>query len=148
LADHYEAVWNDNCEFTMTPHLPQCRILVVDDEPLVADAVRMLLTVDGHAVETAANGEAALAKFKPGKFDIILLDYEMPKMKGDQLANAIRDQAPHQPIIMLTAYGEMVRAKGTGLRAIDLIVDKPFQLDTLRNAIAESLAKHAGSGKA
>lgn len=131
-----------------TPQLPKCRILVVDDEPLVADAVRMILSVDGHIAETAASGEQALAKFQPGKFDIVIVDYEMPKMKGDQLANAIRTLAPHQPILMLTAYGEMVRGKGSELQGIDMIVDKPFQLDTLRNAMAQALALHSASKKA
>jgi CheY-like chemotaxis protein len=131
-----------------TPQLPQCRILVVDDEPLVADAVCMLLSVDGHTAETAVSGEQALAKYQPGKFDIIILDYEMPKMKGDELAVAIREKSPHQPIVMLTAYGELVRAKGPELLGIDVVVDKPFQLDTLRNAITQSLALHADSIKA
>jgi CheY-like chemotaxis protein len=129
------------------PQLPKCRILVVDDEPLVGDAVCMILTVDGHTAETASNAEEALAKFQPGKYDIIIVDYEMPKMKGDQLANAIRALSPHQPILMLTAYGEMVRAKESDLPGIDLIVDKPFQLDRLRSAMAQALARHAAARK-
>jgi len=51
-----------------------------------------------------------------GKYDIIIVDYEMPKMKGDQLAVAIRGLSPHQPILMLTAHGEKVRAMGPELR--------------------------------
>jgi CheY-like chemotaxis protein len=118
-------------------------VLVVDDEPLVCDAVRMLLTVDGYDVETASDGEQALAKFVVGKFDLVLVDYEMPKIKGDQLAAMLKELAPLQPIIMLTAHGEMLRASGRPLTGIDRIVDKPFRLETLRDGIAQVFAKYA-----
>lgn len=122
---------------------PQRRVLVVDDESLVCDAVRMLLTVDGYAVETANDGAQALAKFEAGKFDLVLVDYEMPNMKGDQLAVFIKERAPRQPVIMLTAHGEMFRASGRPLTGIDRIVDKPFRLETLREGIAQVLASYS-----
>ena len=52
-----------------------------------------MLLFDGHRVETAANGEEALALFQKGNFDLTMLDYEMPKMKGDQLAAAIKSNS-------------------------------------------------------
>ena len=119
------------------------RVLVVDDEPLVCDAVKMLLVIDGYEVETAADGNQALARLDAGTFDLIILDFEMPGMKGDQLAAIVKQRLPSQPIIMLTAHGEMLRASGRPLTGIDLLVDKPFRLEVLREGMAQAFAKYA-----
>jgi CheY-like chemotaxis protein len=119
------------------------RVLVVDDEPLVCDAVRMLLVIDGYEVETAADGAQALARLDKGTFDLIIVDFEMPGMKGDQLAVVIKQRLPRQPIIMLTAHGEMLRASGRPLTGIDLLVDKPFRLEVLRENMAKAFALYA-----
>lgn len=116
-------------------------ILIVDDEPLVCEAVKMLLTYDGHQIEAAGDGPAALAIYAPGKFDLVMLDFEMPGMKGDQLAVAIKEISPTQPILLLTAHGDMLRSSGRLLPGVDMIVDKPFRLDTLRAAIEKSVAE-------
>jgi DNA-binding response OmpR family regulator len=115
-------------------------ILVVDDEPLVCDAIKMLLKFDGHNPETAKDGAHALKAFLPGKYDLVVLDYEMPGMKGDQLAAAIKELAPNQPVMMLTAHGDMLRSSGKPLKGVDLILDKPFRLETLRAGIVEVIA--------
>jgi CheY-like chemotaxis protein len=125
----------------MSREIPaKLNILIVDDEPLVCDAVKMLLMFDGHSVETAQGGATALGLFTPGKFDLVLLDYEMPGMKGDQLAVELKRRAPNLPILMLTAYGEMLRSPGKPLKGVDLIVDKPFRLEQLREGIAKAMA--------
>lgn len=121
------------------------RVLVVDDEPLVCAAVCMLLKIDGYEVETAGDGPEALGRAAAGSYDLILVDYEMPGMKGDELAAKLRQLFPRTPIVMLTAHGEMLRASGRSLTGIDLIVDKPFRLDTLREGIARGFAKHAAA---
>src|SRR5258706_9791557 len=69
---------------------PPRRILVVDDEPFVCDAVKMMLMFDGHIVETANNGKEALDIFSTGKFDLVITDFAMPSMKGDELAAQIK----------------------------------------------------------
>ena len=120
-----------------TPALPPRRILVVDDEPFVCDAVKMMLTFDGHIVETASNGKEALAIFETGKFDIVITDFAMPSMKGDELAAAIKARAPKQPILMITAYAEMLQASQNPLAGVDFVISKPFLLDNLREAIAK-----------
>jgi len=119
------------------PTLPPRRILVVDDEPFVCDAVKMMLTFDGHIVETASNGKDALALFENGKFDIVITDFAMPSMKGDELAAAIKARAPKQPIVMITAYAEMLQASQNPLAGVDFVISKPFLLDNLREAIAK-----------
>jgi CheY-like chemotaxis protein len=129
-----------------TAAFPQRRILVVDDEPLVCDAVKMMLDFDGHLVKTAANGKEALAMLDEGQFDLVITDFQMPAMKGDELAAAVKARAPKQPVVMITAYAEMLQASGNPLTGVDLIISKPFLLENLREAIAKVTPAAARSG--
>jgi len=117
------------------PNIPGCRILVVDDEPLVCDAVKMMLSFDGHTVETATSGLAALACLAQGPFDLVITDYAMPGMRGDELARQIRAAHPTLPVLMITAHAEMLAASGVPMPEIAQVISKPFKLDTLREAI-------------
>jgi len=114
------------------PASPQRRILVVDDEPFVCDAVKMMLTFDGHIVETASNGKEALAMFEVGKFDLVITDFAMPNMKGDELAATIKARSPKQPVVMITAYAEMLASSGNPLPGVDFVISKPFLLENVR----------------
>jgi len=108
------------------------RILFVDDEDAVRDAVRMLLSMDGHLVEAVNSGPAALEKFEPGRFDLVITDFCMPEMTGDELAQALKCRSSELPIILLTAFPPETTPPG-----IDLVVTKPFQLDNLRRAMVD-----------
>jgi len=119
------------------PLLPPRHILVVDDEPFVCEAVKMMLAFDGHIVETATNGREALAKFDRQRFDVVITDFAMPAMKGDELAAAIKTRNPKQAVVMITAYAEMLRSAGEPLAGVDFIIGKPFLLENLREAIAK-----------
>jgi CheY-like chemotaxis protein len=122
------------------PGISPKRILVVDDEPFVCDAVKMMLEFDGHTIETASGGKDALAQFEKGKFDLVITDYAMPGMKGNELAAQIRVLDPKQPIVMITAYAEMLAANQTPLDAVDCVISKPFLLEDLRAAITKATA--------
>lgn len=117
------------------------RILVVDDEPAVCDAIRMMLKFDGHEVQTANGSKEALSLLERDKFDLITVDYAMAGMKGDELAAAVKQRLPHQPIIMITAYAEMLKSSGNPLAGVDAMVSKPFMLEDLRQAIAGVLPR-------
>src|SRR5206468_8124896 len=94
----YSMVMPKTAPVKTAPAFQQRRILVVDDEPFVCDAVKMMLNFDGHVVETASNGKEALAMFEKGKYDLVITDFAMPKMKGDELAAAIKERSPKQPV--------------------------------------------------
>lgn len=115
------------------------RILVVDDEPFVCDAVKMMLAFDGHDVVTANSAREALGVLDKEQFDIVITDFAMPGMKGDELAAAIKTRLPSQPVVMITAYAEMLHSSGRQLPGVDYVVSKPFLLEHLRNAIATVL---------
>jgi two-component system, cell cycle sensor histidine kinase and response regulator CckA len=114
---------------------PKSKILVVDDEPLVCEAVEMILSFDGHEVVTANSGKAALALFGQNRFDVVTVDYKMPEMTGAELAQAIKARVPDQPIIMITAHAEVLKTSGESLTGVDCLINKPFQLKELRDAI-------------
>jgi CheY-like chemotaxis protein len=115
------------------------RILIVDDEPFVCDALKMMLAFDGHEVHTAANGVDALAVYAQQPFDLVITDFEMPLMKGDQLAIEIKARNPRQPVVMITAHAEMLEASGNPLSGVDFILGKPFYLEDVRKAIAKAV---------
>ena len=113
------------------------RILVVDDEPFVCEAVKMMLAFDGHDVKTANCGKDALEVLEKNSFDLVITDYAMPAMKGDELAKTIKLRLPNQPVIMITAYAEMLQSSGNPLPGVDFLISKPFLLENLRSAIAK-----------
>jgi two-component system cell cycle response regulator CpdR len=112
------------------------RILLVDDEPGVRGSFRMILELDDHTVTEANNGAEALDLFTKGQFDLVATDFEMPVMKGNELAVRIKDLAPRQPVLMITAYE---RELGDPENPVDSILNKPFTMDNLREAIAKLL---------
>lgn len=122
------------------PVVPTKKILVVDDEPFVCDAVKMMLTFDGHEVRTANSGKEALAILAKDQFDLVITDFAMPVMKGDELAAAVKALNPGQPVIMITAYAEMLQSSGNALNGVDRLISKPFLLEDLREAIAHVLS--------
>jgi len=120
-------------------NIPPKRILVVDDEPMVCDAMKMMLNFDGHQVDTACNAQAALELFGQGRYDLVITDYLMPLMRGDALAAVIKARAPAQPIVLITAHADSLRAAGQPLGGVEFIISKPFLLEHLREAISKTL---------
>jgi two-component system, NtrC family, response regulator AtoC len=111
------------------------RILLVDDERAMRDALRELLRLDKHTVIEANNGAEALALFTQSRFDLVLTDWVMPFVKGSELATRIKQLAPDQPILMITAHG----IKPGPTNPVDAVLRKPFDLGELRSALAEVL---------
>ena len=95
---------------------------------------------DGHVVETAVSGKAALDLFQKGGFDLIMVDYEMPGMNGDELAAAVKALDPHQPVAMISAYREKLASPRNPLVGVDLVIGKPFGSQEFRQAVTRLLA--------
>ena len=110
------------------------RILLADDQPEVRETIKMLLGMDEHTVDEARDGQEALSLFEPGKFDLVITDYAMPVMRGDELATSIKQLAPAQPILMITGSAEKF---GGAKVAVDGLLNKPFGFEDLRHAIAD-----------
>ena len=117
------------------------RILVVEDEPLVREVIGVYLTEDNHIITLATNGREGLEAFRNGEFDLVLTDRAMPEMNGDQLAVEIKKLKPGQRIVLLTGFGDLMTGAGEQPEGVDLVVSKPFTLNTLRGALAKTLGR-------
>jgi DNA-binding NtrC family response regulator len=113
-------------------------VLIVDDQEMVSDALKMILTFDGYEVRTAESGREALGIFEVGKFDLVFTDFEMPGMNGHEFASIIKSRDLHQPIIMVTAYADIV-GELMPVPQVDLVIGKPWSIDELRAAIKKVL---------
>jgi CheY-like chemotaxis protein len=118
------------------------RILLVDDEKLVRTALRMMLEVDGHQVTEASNGAEAVNLFNIGEFDLVITDFEMPIMKGNELAIRIKLLAPSLPILMITASEW---AHGDVKNPVDALLNKPLTMPELRGALGKLLSARPDS---
>ncbi|MCX6896457.1 MAG: response regulator [Verrucomicrobia bacterium] len=112
-------------------------ILVVDDEPGICAAIKMMFQHDGHRVEVAHNAKDALALLELHPFSLVTTDYNMHGMKGDELAAVIKQSRPHLPVIMITAHAYALKSSGQPLPGVDCLVSKPFLLADLRAAVAQ-----------
>ena len=117
------------------------RILLVEDEGLVRELVGRLLARDEHTVVHANNGVEALSLFTRGQFDLVMTDFEIPFMKGNELAARIKQLAPWQPILMITGHGKRPGPDNP----VDAVLNKPFDLDQLRTAMAKLLPEVGAS---
>lgn len=119
------------------------RILVVDDEPGVADVLSILLTRARYQVETAWSGEQALDLFDRQPPDLVITDLTMPGIDGIELLRRVRQRAVdlHReiPVIVLTAYGTVQNAVSAMKEGAFHFVSKPFQKDELLSLVEKAL---------
>lgn len=122
--------------------LARLRILIVDDDPILLRSLRDVLEGDGHHIEAASEGAAALALFDAASarragFDAVITDLGMPGMDGRRVAASIKQRAAETPVILLTGWGERLRAEEELPVHIDCILSKPPRLREVRAALAQ-----------
>lgn len=120
---------------------PAHRILVVDDEDEILDLVRAVLSGSGYVVTTASSGREALRLVREDRFDLLLLDINMPEMDGWEALRLLRadDAVEPLPVVMFSVKAEF-RDRVYGLQegAVDYIT-KPFQVDDLLHRVRRIL---------
>ena len=122
------------------------RILVVDDEPAVRDAVERALRLDGHDVLLAANGGEALETLDARPPDAVVLDLLMPRVDGLELCRRMRRRGDRTPVLMLTARDAVSdRVAGLDAGADDYLV-KPFALEELLARVRALLRRAVPDG--
>jgi two-component system OmpR family response regulator len=103
------------------------RILVVDDEPHIVDVIRAYLVREGHVVDVARDGDAALASARANNPDLLILDVMLPRRSGFEVLRELRATGAGAAVIMLTARDDVIdRVAGLELGADDYVT-KPFE---------------------
>jgi len=124
--------------------------LVADDEPEILRFFKIMLEDEGYSVVTARNGQECLQAYKSemnrtskennDPFDLVLLDYRMPKLNGLEAANQILALHPNQKLLMVTAFSGVLEIKDEKLKKMKIMA-KPFETDDLLSTISQ-LVKH------
>jgi len=119
--------------------IPANRILVVEDDPALAEAISDTLSLGGYQVVQAGDGQAALAALDREPVDMVLSDVQMAPMDGNTLLRHLRDRFHSLPVLMMTAYGSVAQAvEAMKLGAVDYLA-KPFDVQMLLDKVARYL---------
>lgn len=122
------------------------RVLIAEDEPRVADAIARGLRRHGAAVDVAPDGAGALYKARVNRYDVVVLDRDLPELHGDDVCRALNAEQPSTRVLMVTASratGDVV--DGLSIGADDYLL-KPFRFDELV-ARVKALARRAGPAR-
>ena len=118
------------------------RVLVVEDEPMLADAIAEWLRDDAHAVDVAYDGDAALQRLFVNDYDVVVLDRDLPVVHGDEVCRELVASGSLTRVLLLTAAAEVTdRVAGLRLGADDYLV-KPFAFPELA-ARVQSLGRRS-----
>ena len=127
---------------------PARRILLVEDEPSLVLTLSDRLLSEGYRVETAGDGDAALALALAEPFDLIVLDVMLPGRDGFEVCRELRSRGSQVPVLMLTARGQVIdRVVGLKLGADDYLT-KPFEMAELLARIEALLRRARGTAAA
>lgn len=120
------------------------RILLVEDDRPLAEALTALLTAAGYAVDCVQDGDGAEAVLRAERFDLVILDLNLPRMDGLSVLRAMRDRANTAAVMILTARGAPEdRVRGLDLGADDYMT-KPFDIREFEARVRSLLRRQAG----
>jgi two-component system, OmpR family, response regulator len=120
------------------------RILLVEDDRPLAEALTALLTAAGYAVDCVQDGDGAEAVLRAERFDLVILDLNLPRMDGLSVLRAMRDRSDSAAVMILTARGAPEdRVRGLDLGADDYMT-KPFDIREFEARVRSLLRRQAG----
>jgi CheY-like chemotaxis protein len=125
--------------------IPPKKMLLVDDVPDLARAMETMLLKLGHTVDVSPDGKEALTQYKPGKYDLVITDYSMPRMNGVELAEIVKRRSAEQLILMVTAYTFTIAAYDGRPLPVDAILRKPFRPKEFNDTLAELFLPKMGN---
>jgi DNA-binding NtrC family response regulator len=117
----------------------EARILVIDDEPMMADSLKQNLAEEGYTVDTAATGAEAIELFDRGGHHLAICDLQLPDMDGLSVLRHMKDTHPSTEIIVVTGYGTVARAVEATKAGAFYFVEKPFDFDQLQPLVEKAL---------
>lgn len=107
------------------------KILIIDDEAAIVQFLKDGLSANGYIVDSAADGERGSFMARTGSYDLIILDYMLPKLNGGAVLREIRQEKNPVPIIMLTVKGELSSKREAFSAGADDYLSKPFLFEEL-----------------
>ncbi|HOQ61568.1 MAG TPA: response regulator, partial [Vicinamibacterales bacterium] len=119
------------------------KVLVIDDEPVAANAVRRTLNRRGFRVDEAFTGHEALNRILNEMYDLVLLDMKMPDTNGLELLPTIKKHRPKLPVVMVTGYASIDTAVEAIQRGASDYVSKPFTPEELFTAASQAIRRAA-----
>jgi two-component system OmpR family response regulator len=129
----------------MSPNSP-ARILLIEDEKGIREMVREVLAIEGYAVEIAVDGQEALSLLRKERFDLMVVDLNLPKLNGFDLLEKVRKDGDDTPALIVTARGDKEDVtRGLRLGADDY-VKKPFGIEELLLRI-NAILRRSGKSK-
>jgi len=145
LAPQLAATIHDAAPRRPMRHL---RLLIVDDDPLIIEALRDSLQSDGHRVTAADGGQAGIDTFIAAEqgnepFEIVITDLGMPYVDGRKVVSAIRAASRTTPIILLTGWGQRLATENDIPHGVNRVLSKPPRAHELRTALADLTEKAA-----
>jgi DNA-binding NtrC family response regulator len=117
------------------------RILIVDDEPIIADALRQNLAEEGYKVDTAANGAEAIELFDRGGHQLAICDLQLPDTDGLAVLRHMKDARPTTEVIMMTGYGSVARAVEATKAGAFYFIEKPFDFEQMQPLVEKALER-------
>jgi len=123
------------------------RLLVVDDEQVICQACRRVFSRQGFRVEESTDPEQGLQQARSNDYAAILLDIKMPKMDGIQFLEALREQKPDVPVMIMTGYPSIPNATLAMRLGASDYVTKPFTPEEITQAVQRLLTRHEVDGE-
>ncbi len=117
------------------------RILVVDDEPIMADSLKQNLMEEGFSVDTAATGAEAIELFDQGGHHLAICDLQLPDMDGLEVMRHMKDARPTTEVIVVTGYGSVARAVEATKAGAFYFVEKPFDFEEIQPLVDKALER-------
>ena len=117
------------------------RILVIDDEPVMADSLRTNLIDEGYSVDTAATGAEAIELFDQGGHHLAICDLQLPDMDGLEVMRHMKDARPTTEVIVVTGYGSVARAVEATKAGAFYFVEKPFDFEEIQPLVDKALER-------
>ena len=117
------------------------RILVIDDEPVMADSLRTNLMEEGYVVDTAATGAEAIELFDQGGHHLAICDLQLPDMDGLEVMRHMKDARPTTEVIVVTGYGSVARAVEATKAGAFYFVEKPFDFEEIQPLVDKALER-------
>lgn len=122
-------------------HNKRCKILVVDDEPLIRESLYEILRIEGYHVLMAPGGQEAMQLIEKNCFDIVVTDFKLPGMSGMDLLSAIRKDHPKIEVIMITGYGSIETAVEAMKKGAYDYITKPINDGEIKIIISKIVEK-------